>query len=184
MMDWNVRLLKTFYNDDIYYIYIFISINLSIKTKNSLIRSLKYFLQKRYIKKMLKTITYIRFTIILTIAYENTAIKIQMRAHISSLFASFIFAASHDAVMSFIHQKINTPIQMAHIENRRYLLIVCIVSKSVDSSACTCVGPVTTTSLWPWLEGTSTTMAKVEKRQVRPSIVKTVPYKKFFIIMT
>ena len=53
---------------------------------------------------MLKTNTYNKFTIILTSAYENITIKIPIRAHIRRLFASFIFAESHCAVISFIHQ--------------------------------------------------------------------------------
>ncbi len=153
-----------------------------IKTKNSPIRSLKYFLGKRHIKKMLKTRAYNKFMIILTNAYENIAIKMPTRAHIKSLLASFIFTGSPPAVISFIHQKINTPIQMAHMENRRYLLIVWIVSKNVDSSPWICVGPVTITSSCPWLGGTSTTMANVEKRVVRPSVVNIIPCKKFLII--
>ena len=108
---------------------------------------------------MLKTLSYNKLTIILTKAYEKIAIKIPIKAHIRSLFASFIFAASPCAVMSFIQPKINTPIHITPIENHKYLLIVCIVSKSVDSSGCICVGPVTITSSCPWLEGTSTTIA-------------------------
>ena len=131
---------------------------------------------------MLKTRTYNKFTIILTIAYENMAIKIPTKAHTKSLLASFIFAGSPPAVMSFIHQKINTPIHMAPIKNRRYLLMIWMVSKNVDSSPWICVGPVTITSSCPWLDGTSTTMANVEKRVVRPSIVKIIPCKKFLII--
>ncbi len=68
---------------------------------------------------MLKTLTYKRFMITLMIAYENIATKIPMRAHISNLFASFILAGSPWAVISFIHQKINTPILIDHIENQR-----------------------------------------------------------------
>ena len=84
--------------------------------------------------------------IILTIAYENIATKIPMRAHIKSLFASFIFAGSQLAVISFIHQKINTPIHIAPIENRKYVFIFCIISKIVDSSVCIVVSHVTITS--------------------------------------
>jgi len=106
-----------------------------------------------------------------------------MRAHIKSLFASFIFAGSHEAVISFIHQKINTHIQIAHIENRKYLLIVWIVEKNVDSSHCIWVGQVTITSSCHWLEGTSTTIANVEKSVVNPKNVKIIPCKKFLIIV-
>jgi len=97
--------------------------------------------------------------IILTIAYENIATKIPMRAHIKSLFASFIFAGSPLAVISFIHQKINTPIHIAHIENRKYILIVCIISKIVDSSVWILVSHTRFTSPCPQLGGTSTTIA-------------------------
>jgi hypothetical protein len=121
---------------------------------------------------MLKTLYYNKFTIILTIAYENIAIKIPIRAHISNLFASFIFAESHWAVISFIHQKINTHIDIAHIENHKYLFIVWIVWKNVHSSAWIWVGQLITTSSWPWLEGTSTTIAKVDKViLMKPKIV-------------
>jgi hypothetical protein len=122
--------------------------------------------------------------IILTIAYENIATKIPIRAHIKSLFASFIFAGSPLAVISFIHQKINTPIHIAHIENRKYILIVCIISNIVDSSVWIVVVSHTRfISPCPQLGGTSTTIAYVEKRVVNPIRVKIIPWKKFLIIV-
>lgn len=68
---------------------------------------------------MLKTLTYNKFIIILIIAYENIAIKIPIKAHINNLLAVFIFASSPLAVIKFIHQKINSHIHTAHIENHK-----------------------------------------------------------------
>jgi len=57
-----------------------------------------------------------------------------------------------------------------------------MVSKRVDSSAWICVGHVTITSSCHWLEGTSTTIANVEKSIVSPKKVNIVACKKFLII--